>query len=65
MEAFAQKIMDRFEIPLVIITAAEQGCYVSVDGEFIHVPGVPVMVADAVGAGGAGVEESGSAFTIF
>ena len=53
LESFAQKIINRFEVPLVIITAAEKGCYVASEGEFIHVSAVPVMVADAVGAGDA------------
>ena len=53
LESFARRIIGRFEIPMVIITAAEKGCYVSTEGEFIHVPAVPVTVADAVGAGDA------------
>ena len=37
----------------VIITASERGCYVMHGGEFVYVPGTPVKVVDAVGAGDA------------
>jgi len=39
------------DINLVIVTAAEKGCFVSHENRFIPVPGVPVQVLDAVGAG--------------
>ncbi|MEJ1237788.1 PfkB family carbohydrate kinase [Chryseolinea sp. T2] len=38
-------------IALVIVTAAEKGCFVWHNGRLITVPGVPVQVVDAVGAG--------------
>jgi fructokinase len=39
------------QIRLVIVTAAEKGCFVWYESRFIAVPGVPVQVLDAVGAG--------------
>ncbi len=52
-EAFCRSITDMFRgISIVIITAADKGCFVF-DKKFIYVPGVPVEVTDAVGAGDA------------
>jgi fructokinase len=52
-EAFSLRIVEDFNVETVIITAAEQGCYIRSGNRFDHVPGVPVRVADAVGAGDA------------
>lgn len=50
--AFCTWITRQFpDIKLVIVTAAEKGCYVSYENRFITVPGVPVTVLDAIGAG--------------
>lgn len=48
---FAAKIASKFEVGIVIITAAEKGCYVYHRGEFFEVPGISVQVVDAIGAG--------------
>ncbi len=53
MEEFLRSLVSLFpNIKTVIITAAEKGCYLFEQGKGLsHVPGVPVTVADAVGAG--------------
>jgi len=38
-------------LKLVIVTAAERGCFVHYENRLISVPGVPVQVLDAIGAG--------------
>lgn len=38
-------------IKLIIVTAAEKGCFISYENRLIAVPGVPVQVLDAIGAG--------------
>jgi fructokinase len=38
-------------INLVIVTAAEKGCFVYFENRLITIPGVPVQVLDAIGAG--------------
>jgi fructokinase len=53
LEDFVQRIVQDFSVPVVIVTAAEKGCYVFSGSGFHHVPAVPVTVADAVGAGDA------------
>lgn len=55
MEDFVRALSSRFpNIRIVIVTAAEKGCYLFESGRGMHsVPGVPVKVADAVGAGDA------------
>jgi fructokinase len=40
-------------IRTIIITASEMGCFVTNGGKFVYVPGTPVKVVDAVGAGDA------------
>lgn len=52
-ENFSQTILERYELELVCITRAERGCLLVSAGESIDVPGVPVDVVDAVGAGDA------------
>ncbi|MGC3948718.1 MAG: PfkB family carbohydrate kinase [Chryseolinea sp.] len=52
IQAFCTWVTKQFpDIGLVIITAAEKGCLVWHDGRLITVPGIPVQVVDAVGAG--------------
>jgi fructokinase len=52
-EAFCRSITDMFpDVAIVIITASDKGCFVF-DKHFNYVPGVPVEVQDAVGAGDA------------
>jgi fructokinase len=40
-------------IQLIIITASEKGCFISLEDELLYFPGTPVQVTDAVGAGDA------------
>jgi fructokinase len=40
------------DIKITIITAAEDGCFIY-ESEFLHIPGIPVKVQDAIGAGDA------------
>jgi len=51
LETFAFKIALDFNIPTIIITAGENGCYILADGRITHVPSKKVDVQDAVGAG--------------
>jgi len=51
MEAFCQKMYIDYELELIIITAAEKGCYIFEADKLQLVPGRAVEVADAVGAG--------------
>lgn len=50
---FARNIIERFGISLVCITRAEDGCLLVSAEETIDLPGQPVDVVDAVGAGDA------------
>lgn len=52
-EEFGKRISQDFGVRVVVITAAENGCYLFVSDQFTHVPAVPVQLADAVGAGDA------------
>jgi fructokinase len=53
-DLFCMKVCLKFpNLKLVIITAAEKGCYVFYDGKLNHTPCASVKVADAVGAGDA------------
>lgn len=40
-------------IRTIIVTASEKGCFIMHNDEFVYVPGTPVNVVDAVGAGDA------------
>ena len=40
-------------IDVVLVTAGEKGCFVAYDGSLHYVPGIPVVVEDAIGAGDA------------
>ena len=51
MEEFCKKMYIDYELELVIITAAEKGCYIFEADKLQLVPGRAVEVADAVGAG--------------
>ena len=52
-ENFCKHIKTRYpNIRLVIITASEKGCFIYED-ELLYIPGTPVTVQDAVGAGDA------------
>jgi len=51
--AFAHTMQQRFGVLLVCITRAENGCLLVRDDEVVDVPGSPVEVVDAVGAGDA------------
>lgn len=55
MEEFMRTLSHMFpKLRLIIVTAAEKGCYLFEAGKgLFSVPGVPVKVADAVGAGDA------------
>ena len=35
----------------MIVTAAEKGCHISQGDRFVSIPGIPVQVVDAIGAG--------------
>jgi fructokinase len=52
-EVFARRISEDFNLKVVIITAAERGCYLFTAEGFHHIPATPITVADAVGAGDA------------
>lgn len=53
-EEFCKKLHDAYHnINTVVITAADKGCMIYFKSKLTHVPGVPVKVADAVGAGDA------------
>lgn len=51
--AFATAVQQRFGIDTVCITRAEKGCLLIDGHEAVDLPGVPIEVADAVGAGDA------------
>jgi len=51
LEEFARKIVADYKVEVIIITAAEKGCYLLKDNHFFHMPGEVVKVVDAVGAG--------------
>ena len=51
LETFSKKIAEEYEIDIVIITAAERGCFVMRRGGLVHIPGHHIQVVDAVGAG--------------
>jgi fructokinase len=50
---FASRVHEQFEVELVCITRAEEGCFLSDENEVVERPGIAVEVADAVGAGDA------------
>lgn len=52
-EEFCKGLTERFPVRIIIITAAEKGCYIYTNQHLSHVSGIKVEVADAVGAGDA------------
>jgi fructokinase len=50
---FCEEIAVSYNIQIVIITAAEKGCYIFCENKLNHIPGHEVKVVDAVGAGDA------------
>lgn len=50
---FAAAVQERFGVSLVCVTRAERGCLLVSSTEAVDVPGEPVAVVDAVGAGDA------------
>ena len=53
IEKFCRDYASRFEWEAVCVTRGERGCAILKGGEYVEVPGVPVKVADTVGAGDA------------
>lgn len=51
IEEFCSRMTSDYELELIIITAAEKGCYIFEADKLHLVPGKAVEVADAVGAG--------------
>jgi fructokinase len=53
-EDVCHKLVETYpNINVIIITAAEKGCFVFYGGHFYYIPGIPVVVEDAIGAGDA------------
>jgi fructokinase len=50
---FCDQAGSRYAIQIIIVTAAENGCFIYRDGVMVHVPGKKVVLSDAVGAGDA------------
>ncbi|UII27284.1 PfkB family carbohydrate kinase [Fulvivirga maritima] len=53
MKKFCAKVVDQFDIGLILITAGEKGSYIYRHGVLEFIPGYKVKVADTVGAGDA------------
>jgi fructokinase len=53
LEHFCRDYASRFGWDAVCVTRGERGCAILKGGEYVEVPGVPVKVADTVGAGDA------------
>lgn len=53
VESFCRDYAARFHWEAVCVTRGERGCAILQGAEYVEVPGVPVIVADAVGAGDA------------
>ncbi len=51
IEDFAKKIAQDFKLEVIIITAADKGCYILKDNVFTHVSAEIIKLVDAVGAG--------------
>jgi len=52
-KGFARAIQRRFDVPTVCITRGEAGCLLAGPDGAVESPGVPIRLADAVGAGDA------------
>jgi fructokinase len=53
LESFCRDYASRFHWDAVCVTRGERGCAILKGGEFVEVGGIPVDVADTVGAGDA------------
>jgi len=53
IEDFCRDFASRFQWDAVCVTRGERGCAILKGNEYVEAPGVPVKVADAVGAGDA------------
>lgn len=53
IETFCRDFASRFEWEAVCVTRGEHGCAILIGNDYQEVPGVPVNVVDAVGAGDA------------
>jgi len=53
IELFCRAACDHFALSAIAVTLGERGCAVLSGGEYVHAPGLPVDVADTVGAGDA------------
>jgi fructokinase len=53
IKAFTERISQKYEIVVVIITAAEKGCFVFHQGILHEVEGIQIELCDGVGAGDA------------
>lgn len=53
IEDFCRDCASRFQWDAVCVTRGDRGCAILKGGEYAEVPGVPVVVADTVGAGDA------------
>ena len=52
-ESFGRELRERYGVAITCVTRGERGCLLVDRNETIDLPGVPVTVADAVGAGDA------------
>ncbi len=50
---FAGRLLTRYDVDLVCITRAQQGCLLVSHDQAVDLPGLPVQVADTVGSGDA------------
>ncbi|MCA9111865.1 MAG: carbohydrate kinase [Planctomycetaceae bacterium] len=53
LDAFAMDLHEHYGIDLVCVTRAEEGCWLWTSFEEVDLPGTPIDVVDAVGAGDA------------
>lgn len=51
--AFARELLQRYPLRIVCVTRAEHGCLAVSAEEVVDLPGIPITVSDAVGAGDA------------
>jgi len=52
-ENFARAYVEKYSWEGIIITRGAEGCTILLDGRYFDVPGIPVKVADTIGAGDA------------
>lgn len=53
LEQFCRNCLRSFQLDAVCITLGPKGCALLMDNEYLEAPGVPVKVADTIGAGDA------------